>query len=64
MVGLILNLNNWSISLQFHIVFDDIFTTVASAQNEEVVPKIWTNIITNTRVVLAPDGIFISILVC
>ena len=47
MVGLILNLHTRSISPQFHVVFDDRFTTVASAQNEEVVPKIWTNMITN-----------------
>ena len=47
MVGLILNLHIWSISPQFHVVFDDMFTTVASAHNDEVVPKIWTNMINN-----------------
>ena len=48
-MGIILNLNTWSISPQFHIVFDDMFTTIASAQNEEVVTKIWTKTITNTN---------------
>ena len=48
-MGIILNLHTRSVSPQFHIVFDDIFTTIASAQNEEVVPKIWTKTITNTN---------------
>ena len=47
MVGLILNLHTCSISPQFHFIFDDMFTTVASTHNEEVVPKICTNMITN-----------------
>ena len=47
MVGLILKLHNNSKSPQLHVVFDDMFTTIASAHNDEVVPKIWTNMITN-----------------
>ena len=47
MVGLIINLHNQYISPQFHIVFDEMFTTVVSKHNEEVLPKIWTNMITN-----------------
>ena len=46
-VGLILNLHSRSISPQFYIVFNDRFTTIASAHTEEVVPNIWTNMITN-----------------
>ena len=52
MVGLILNLHTWSIPPQFHVVYGDIFTTVEFAHNEEVVPKIWTNIITNPDALL------------
>ena len=44
MVGLILNLNTRSISPQFHVVFDDMFTSVVSNQTE-VVPKIWTSLL-------------------
>ena len=52
MVGLILNLHTCSISPQFHFIFDDMFTTVASTHNEEVVPKICTNMITNPNACL------------
>ena len=47
MVGIILNLHTRTIYPHFHIVFDYMFTTFAYAQNEEVLPKIWTNMITN-----------------
>ena len=46
-MGLVFNLHTRSISSRLHDVFDDIFTTVASAHNEEVVTKILTNMITN-----------------
>ena len=47
MVGLIIKLHTWSISTQLYVVFDDMFTTIYSAHNEEVLPKICTNMITN-----------------
>ena len=47
MVGIILNLHTQTIYPHFQIVFDYMFTTFAYAQNEEVLPKIWTNMITN-----------------
>ena len=47
MVVIILNLHTWFISPQLHVIFDDIFTTVAFAHKEEVVPQTWTNMITN-----------------
>ena len=47
MVGLIIILHTRSIYPQFHVVFNDMFTTVASAHNEEVLPQIWTKMITN-----------------
>ena len=46
LVGLVLNLHTHSISPQFHVVFDDMFTTVTSPDNETVVPKIWSDLIT------------------
>ena len=52
MVGLILNLHTQSIYPHFHVVFDDMFTTVSSTHNEDVVPKIWTNMITNPNACL------------
>ena len=59
MVALVLNLNTHSISPQFHVVFDDMFTSVHSNQ-EEVVPKIWSSLITcpsaRLRVVLDQDA--------
>ena len=50
MVGIILNLHTQSISPQFHVFSDDMFTTAASAHNEYIAPKIWMNIITNPNV--------------
>ena len=47
MVGIFLVLNTWSIYPHLHVVFYDMFTIIASAYNEEVVPKIWTIMITN-----------------
>ena len=46
MVGLVLNLQTKFISPQFHIVFDDMFTTINS-NNEEVAPRMWTSLITS-----------------
>ena len=50
MVGISLNLHTQSISTQFHVFSDDMFTTAASAHNEYIAPKIWMNIITNPNV--------------
>ncbi len=47
LVGLILNLRTKSITPQFHVVFDDSFTSVHS--NTQVPPKIWEKLITSTK---------------
>ena len=52
MVDIILNLDTRSVPPKFHVVFDDMFTTVSSAHNEEVIDKIWTNMITNPNACL------------
>ena len=57
MVGIILNLHTRTIYPHFHIVFDYMFTTFSYAQNDEVLPKIWTNMITkpNARLRVSID---------
>ena len=52
MVGLIIKLHNRSIPPQLHVIFDDMFTTVESTHNDEVVTKIWTNMITSPNACL------------
>ena len=47
LVGLVLNLRTKSISPQFHVVYDDTFSTVLS--NEKEIPKIWKSLITSTQ---------------
>ena len=47
LVGLILNLRTKSITPQFHVVFDDSFSSVHS--NTQVPPKIWEKLITSTK---------------
>ena len=44
MIGLILNLRTKFISPQFHVVFDDMFTTITSNE-DEVVPAIWSHLL-------------------
>ena len=43
-VPLILNLTTGSISPQFHVVFDDTFSTVMSVTSEEEPPKFWNDL--------------------
>ncbi len=40
----ILNLTTGSITTQFHVVFDDLFTTVSSVEREEDPPSHWNNL--------------------
>jgi hypothetical protein len=43
-VPLVLNLGTGSITTQFHVVFDDIFTTVPSIERETEPPEHWVEI--------------------
>jgi hypothetical protein len=45
-IALVLNLMTKSISPQFHVVFDDWFTSVHS-NGEELDPEVWNSLITN-----------------
>ena len=49
-VGLVLNLLTGSISPQFHVVFDDMFSTVMSSTAED--PEVWIRLVTsrNSRI--------------
>jgi hypothetical protein len=40
-VPLVINLGNGIITNQFHVVFDDIFTTVPSIDRENEAPEHW-----------------------
>ncbi len=58
-VPLVLNLTTGNISPQFHVVFDDWFTTVPSiASKDEAEPidgEIWTNLLLNDRIQVVFD---------
>jgi hypothetical protein len=43
-VPLVLNLGTGSIITQFHVVFDDLFTTVPSIERENEVPEHWAEL--------------------
>jgi len=45
LVGLVLNLRTKSISPQYHVVYDDAFSTVLS--NQDKVPELWKRLITS-----------------
>ena len=40
----ILNLTTGSITTQFHVVFDDLFSTVASVERQEDLPSHWNDL--------------------
>ena len=46
LVGLVLNPLSGVISLQFHVVYDDIFSTVYSNEETEEATRIWKNLLT------------------
>ena len=46
-VGLVLNLLTGSISPQFHVVFDDMFSTVMSITAAD--PKVWIKLVTSRK---------------
>ena len=54
-VGLVLNLLTGSISPQFHVVFDDMFSTVMSSTAAE--PEVWIRLVTsrNSRIQVMLD---------
>jgi hypothetical protein len=43
-VPLVLNLGTGSITTQFHVVFDDLFTTVPSTERENEAPEHWAEL--------------------
>jgi hypothetical protein len=43
-IPLVLNLGTGSITLQFHVVFDDMFTTVPSIETETALPDHWAEL--------------------
>ena len=49
-VGLVLNLLTGSISPQYHVVFDEIFSTVRSSTSAD--PEVWIRLVTsrNSRI--------------
>ena len=54
-VGLVLNLLIGSISPQYHFVFDDMFSTVASSTSAD--PEVWIRMVTsgNSRIQVMLD---------
>ena len=54
-VGLVLNLLTGSISPQFHVVFDDMFSTVMSSTAAD--PEVWIRLVTsrNSRIQVMLD---------
>ena len=54
-VGLVLNLLTGSISPQFHIVFDEMFSTVMSSTSAD--PEVWISLVTsrNSRIQVVLD---------
>ena len=54
-VGLVLNLLTGSISPQFHVVFDDMFSTVMSSTATD--PEVWITLVTskNSRIQVMLD---------
>jgi hypothetical protein len=54
-IPLILNLQTGSISPQFHVVFDDSFSTVISIEESEDPPDFWNDIDLEARSVLIPS---------
>ena len=54
-VGLVLNLLTGSISPQYHVVFDDMFSTVTSITSTD--PEVWIKLITsrNSRIQVMLD---------
>ena len=46
-VGLVLNLLSGSISPQFHVLFDDMFSTVMSSTAAD--PEVWIRIVTSRK---------------
>ena len=54
-VGLVLNLLTGSISPQFHVVFDDMFSTVTSSTSAD--PEVWIRLVTsrNSRIQVMLD---------
>ena len=47
LVGLMLNMRTKSISPQYHVVYDDAFTSTVS--NQEEIPEIWKRLITSPQ---------------
>jgi hypothetical protein len=43
-VPLVLNIGTGSITTQFHVVFDDLFTTVPSIERENEAPEHWAEL--------------------
>ena len=54
-VPLILNLNTGSISPQFHVVFDDLFSTVMSIGIEDDAPDFWKTLLVDSRLQVPLD---------
>ena len=54
-VGLVLNLLTGSVSPQYHVVFDDMFSTVMSSTSED--PEVWIRLVTsrNSRIQVMLD---------
>ena len=48
-IPLVLNLTSLAIFAQFHVIFDDWFTTVASSLEEDEVPEWWDNLFDDSR---------------
>ena len=53
-VPLILNLQTGSISPQFHVVFDDAFSTVASVAPDDAVPEFWNEVDLDAHILRVP----------
>ena len=53
-VPLILNLQTGSISPQYHVVFDDIFTTVESILENKHPPSFWNEIYLEAKILQIP----------
>ena len=53
----VLNLTTGSITTQFHVVFDDLFTTVPSIGKEEEPPSHWADLcLDNTTYILTENS--------